>query len=113
MGNITDETRTQNGLTVQEYYDQAQRRARRERYLSQIKEIQDMPDSSPLEQCAKLRKYYSIVFRYNKNLLDLLYEWDPTLLDDFMRIKVLKPYKDTVWLDKDKLAEFEEFITEA
>ena len=121
MGNITDETRIQNGLIEQSYYDQnfdkedltnyykERGRIKRERYLSQVKKIQDMPDETPLEQCAKIRKYYGLAWRYSKNLSDLLYEWNPTIRQNFINIKVLKPYKDTVWLDKDKLAEFEEF----
>ena len=122
MGNTTDEERIQRGLIEQSYYDQdfdkddirnyyrERGKIRRERYLHLLENIQNMPDSSALEQCAKLRKYYGFSWVYKKNLSDLLYEWSPSIRQKFLDIKVLSPYKDTVWLDKDRLKEFEEFI---
>lgn len=122
MGNITDEIRIQKGLIEQAYYDEdfdkddrrnyykERGRIKRERYISQLKKIQDMPEETELEICAKLRKYYGFAWRYNKNLSDLLYEWNPTIRQNFINAKVLTPWKDTVWLDKDKLQEFEDFV---
>lgn len=122
MGNITDEIRIQAGLTEQAYYDEnfdkedlsnyykERGRIKRERYLSQLNKIKDMPEETELEVCAKLRKYYGFAWRYNKNLHDLLNEWNPAILQAMLRIKVLTPWKDTVWLDKDRLQEFEDFV---
>ena len=121
---MTDEMRIHNGLIEQTYYNdnfngddiseyyKERGKIKRERYLSQLHKIQEMPDSTPLEQCAKLRKYYGLAWRYNKNFHDYLYDWNPEILQNFIKIGVLKPYKDTVWFNKDKLSEFEEFVSE-
>lgn len=119
---MKDEERIQKGLIEQAYYDpefdkddksnyyRERGRIRRERYLRQLESIQSMSEETELEVCAKLRKYYGFSLRYKKNLRDLLNEWNPTILQNMLRIKVLTPWRDTVWLDKDKLQEFEDFV---
>ncbi len=119
---MKDEERIQKGLIEQAYYDpefdkddkrnyyRERARIRKERYLRQLENIKSMPEETDLEVCAKLRKYYGLALRYKENLRDLLNEWNPVVLQNMLRIKVLTPWKDTVWLDKDKLQEFEDFV---
>lgn len=122
MGNKKDEDRIQEGLIEQAYYDpefdkddrknyyREKGRIRKERYLHQLENIQNMPDSNLLEICAKLRKYYGLAWRYKKNLLKYLQDWDQQLLQNFFNSGILQKWSNTVWLDREKLQEFEDFL---
>ena len=123
MGKITDKERIQKGLIEQAYYDpefdkddwrnalKERGRIRRERYLHRMENIKNMPDSTPLQQCAKLRKYYGFAWNYKLHLRDFLIEnWNQEYIQNFMNAGILLKQIDTVWLDKEKLQEFEEFL---
>ena len=78
-------------------------------YVNYLYEIKDLPDESVLDKVSKLRKFYGLASAYNKSLKELLEEYCPCLIQPFIKIKVLKPWNDTYWVDKDRLLKFEMF----
>ena len=102
--------------------------ASKERYLAQEAKAIEMLRSSSLYDFINGLKYaYSLSIRYRKNLRDFIFFEcfnpfievikDPsanakTPLDKCLKAGILKPWKDTLWFDKEKAESLQQYILE-
>ena len=101
-----------------------QKLASKERYLAQESKAIEMLQSNNLYDFINGLKYaYSFSMRYRKNLRDfILFEcFNPfkgvikdakTPLDKCFECGILKPWKDTLWFDKEKAESLQQYILE-
>lgn len=85
---------------------------KQERYFKWLDKCVNMPESTPIEMCAKLRKFYGFCHIYSKNLKETLEKYAPNLIEAFVKINVLNPCGDTYWYDKGTLEQFEDYLLE-
>ena len=78
-------------------------------YVNYLYEIKDLPEEDVLDKVSKLRKFYAFCSAYNKNLKEMMEEYCPGLIRPFMKIRVLRLWNNTYWVDKNRLFKFEMF----
>lgn len=78
-------------------------------YVNYLYEIKDLPEEDVLDKVSKLRKFYAFCRVYNKNLKEMMEEYCPGLIRPFMKIRVLRLWNNTYWVDKNRLSKFEMF----